>query len=675
MIRKTTLTVLLLVLFASVFAAGAFSVSETTSLPADGRTHVELAGEELRLSFTPAANSAYGVFFFPDGETAAVDARLYAQDGTLAAMGGGSVRLFEARLNAGEVYTLVLSGEGAGHVEVMRSTLGRSFEKPIELEGENPSYEKLLVRAGDAHWYAFTAQQSGPATVYAEPAAYPAGNIPALRGVLTDASGRVLAEADGGASGFVMDCVLEAGARYCVRVCAAGEDTGAYRLGVSFGGANSATPETVALSAQSLTLRAGQTQILSAQVLPANAHSAVTFTTSNSAVATVTQTGEVRAVSPGTAVITARAWGGASAVCEVTVEGIPLSGIGFSQSELTLRVGESVSAALEFYPADASDRRVRFSVDGSSVVSVSPDGVVTGLAEGTARVTVTALDGGHTDILEVSVGPAAAKLRALIVGQQMYQESVNKVRVGSINTAQSVAAMLESQVVDGESYEATVLLDSTREETFQAIRTAFADAQEGDISLFYITCHGYYEHGMSFFELYDGSVIAARDLERELRKIPGTVVVIADCCGSGGLIGEASSLEDFNRGIVSVFSGRVGDAAFAGSKYKVIASASLDQDSYRISFDENVTESDMATVLARALCDGAGWSVGNARRAALRADLDYDRRITLSEISQFISRRVTWYLNVAGELAGASAPYVQNVQVYPQGDPFVLFGR
>ena len=134
MIRKTTLTVLLLVLFASVFAAGAFSVSETTSLPADGRMHVELTGEELRLSFTPAANSAYGVFFFPDGETAAVDARLYAQDGTLAAMGGGSVRLFEARLNAGEVYTLVLSGEGSGHVEVMRSTLGRSFEKPIELE-------------------------------------------------------------------------------------------------------------------------------------------------------------------------------------------------------------------------------------------------------------------------------------------------------------------------------------------------------------------------------------------------------------------------------------------------------------------------------------------------------------------------------------------------------------
>ncbi|HIS02436.1 MAG TPA: Ig-like domain-containing protein [Candidatus Pullichristensenella avicola] len=679
MIRKTTLTILLLVLFASVFSTGAFSVSETSSAPAplpdDRRMRVELTAEGLRLSFAPAANSAYGVFFFPDGEAAATDARLYAQDGSLAAMGGGSVRLFEARLNAGETYTLVLSGRGTGYVEVMRATLGRSFESPIELDAEAPAYEKLLVRAGDAHWYAFTARQSGPATVYAEPAGYPAGSSPRLRGVLTDETGRVLAEAQSDSGGFAMDCVLEAGARYCVRVSAAEEDTGAYRLGVSFGEEGGRAPESVDLSAQALTLRAGQTYILLAQVSPADAHAAVTFSTSNSAVAAVTQSGEVRALSPGTAVITARAWGGASATCEVTVEGVPLSGIGFSQSELTLRVGESVSAALEFYPADASDRRVRFSVDGSSVVSVSAEGVVTGLSEGTARVTVIALDGGHTDILEVTVGPAAAKLRALIVGQQMYHESVNKVRVGSINTAQSVAAMLETQVLDGESYQTTVLLDSSREDIFLAIRSAFAEAKEGDISLFYITCHGHYAHGMSFFELYDGSLIAARDLERELRKIPGTVVVIADCCGSGGLIGEASSLEDFNRGIVSVFAGRVGQPAFAASKYKVIASASLDQDSYRISFDENVTESDMATVLARALCDGAGWSIGLARRAALRADADYDRRITFNEIAQYAARRVCWYLDVAGELAGASASYVQNVQVYPQGDPFVLLGR
>ena len=337
----------------------------------------------------------------------------------------------------------------------------------------------------------------------------------------------------------------------------------------------------------------GETQTLSAVVSPQDAHPTVTFTSSDSDVATVSQTGEVYAVGAGEAVITARAWGGASASCTVRVAGVPLSGIGFSQSALTLRVGESVGTALEFFPQSASDRRVFYSVEGAGIITVSPDGVVTGLAEGTARLVAVSADGGHTDILEVTVEPAAAKLRALIVGQQMYEEGVNSVRVGSINTAQSVSFLLQSQNVDGESYETTVLLDSGRAQTLAAIRTAFAEAKEGDISLFYITCHGYYAHGMSFFELYDGSVIAARDLERELRKVPGTVVVIADCCGSGGLIGRASSMEDFNRGIVQVFSGHVGAPSFAGSKYKVIASASLDQDSYRISFDENVTESDM----------------------------------------------------------------------------------
>ena len=677
MIRKTTLAVLLFALFASVFAAGAFSVSisgaGTVALPADAHAHVTLAGEEQRFSFTPAANSVYSVYFFPgDGESPAVDVRLYHGE-TLIASGGGSMRLFEASLNAGETYTLVLGGTGSGWLEVMRATLGRSFEKPIELDGDSLSYEKLLVRAGDAHWYAFTAQDGGPATIHAEPAENAESLV--LCGVVMDASGHILREAGGDTGGFVIDCALEAGARYYVRVSALDASTGPYRLSVEQDTARAARPESVSLSAQSLAMGIGETQLLTAEVLPQDAHPTVTFSSSNPAVATVTQSGEVHALAAGEAVITARAWGGASASCTVEVAGVPLSGIAFSQSALTLRVSESVSTALEFYPEYASDRRVSYAVEGSDIISVTPDGVVTGLAEGTARIIATALDGGHTDILEVTVEPAAAKLRALIVGQQMYQESVNTVRVGSINTAQSVASMLQSQNVDGESYETTVLLDSTREETLSAIRTAFADAREGDISLFYITCHGYYAHGMSFFELYDGSVIAASDLERELRKIPGTVVVIADCCGSGGLIGQASSLEDFNRGIVQVFSGRIGSPSFAGSKYKVVASASLDQDSYRISFDENVTESDMATVLARALCDGAGWSLGSARRAALRADADYDRQITLNEIGLYLSRRVAWYLNVAGELAGSSTSYVQNVQVYPLGDPTVLFGR
>ena len=56
-------------------------------------------------------------------------------------------------------------------------------------------------------------------------------------------------------------------------------------------------------------------------------------------------------------------------------------------------------------------------------------------------------------------------------------------------------------------------------------------------------------------------------------------------------------------------------------------------------------------------------------------DADYDRQITFGEIGAYLVRRVPWYLNVAGELAGSSTPYTQNVQIYPAGDPLVLFGR
>jgi len=669
--RKMTLILLsVLLLYASVFAAGAFAVPAGALLSVGDRVEIALSEGEIRFRFAPSANSAYAIYLFPDGKSPEAEARLYRGKEMIAA-GAGRMLLLEARLSAGEEYSLALSGAGSGVLEIMRSTLGRSFDRPIELNPENGGYEKLLVRPGDAHWYSFAALYTGPATIHAEPKGGDSGDVPLLEGVVLDAQGRELYSA----SGFAIDCELQQGAVYFVRVSADEETTGAYALSVEQDGDRQARPEAISLSADRLSLEVGQSQPLGAMLFPADAHPCVVFTSSDSAVASVSADGEVSALSAGVATITARGWGGASASCTVTVARVPLSGIGFSQSELTLRVGERVAAPLEFFPSDASDRRVRYFVEGEGVASVAPDGTVSGLSEGAARVTAVAADGGHSDILEVTVEPPAAKRRALLIGQQMYLPSVNNVRVGSINTAQSMASMLESQSIDGESYSTTVLLDASRDEVFAAIRGAFRDAAEGDVSLFYITCHGYYRDGMSFLQMYDGSVIAARDLERELRKIPGTVVVIVDSCGSGGLIGRASNFEDFNLGIVKVFSGRVGGAPFASGKYKVIASASLDQDSYRLSFDEDVTESDMATVLARALCDGAGWSLSRSRRGALKADLDYDRLITLNEMQLYAARRVPWYLNVAGKLSKAKNPYVQNVQVYPEGDPFVLFGR
>jgi len=197
-----------------------------------------------------------------------------------------------------------------------------------------------------------------------------------------------------------------------------------------------------------------------------------------------------------------------------------------------------------------------------------------------------------------------------------------------------------------------------------AVREAFAGAREADTSLLYITCHGYYRAGMTFFLMADGSVLSAADLERELRIIPGDVVLLIDCCGSGGVLGNASTASDILDGVMRVFQGPVSDASARGSKYRIIASAHLDQDSYRIGFGEN----GMSTVFARALCDAAGWNMDRSAPSALNADVDYNRAITLDELGAYLSKRVMWYLNIAGS-------YTQSVSVYPQNDPGIVFER
>ncbi len=657
---------------ASALLTGAFAMSFEERIAVGDRVEISLDAEERRFSFVPEANSRYAIYLF-SGEEFSLTASLYRGE-RLIGQGGADKLLIETRLSAAEEYTLVLSGTAEGVVEIMRDTLGRSFGQPIRLDEAGFSYSKWLVKSEDAHWYAFVAQADGPATIFGVPEEQSALRLEAI---FTDGQGVSLQRAEPGTDGSVtLYAQLEAGKKYFVRLGAADGTNGAYRLYVAQNENFSGLPEKVELSAEEISLEVGQRQSVQSRVLPQGAHPAVTWISSDPQVAKVTQEGEITAVGAGEATVTATAYGGVSKSVRVTVASVPLSGIGFADSSVSVRVGEKTALSLEFYPREASNKNVRYVVSDSQTLSVSEDGMVTGLQEGIGYVMAISEDGGFTDLVEVVVEAAAPQYRALVVGQQMYRDNVNKVRVGSINTAQNIAQMLGEQSLLGEGgYQTTIALDTTREETLLEIRKAFADAEAGDVSLFYITCHGYYQNGMSVLQMYDGSVITAYELERELRRVHGTVVVIVDCCGSGGLIGEASGLDDFTDGIVSVFSGRVGTAPFVASKYKVLASAALDQDSYRISFDETLAESEMATVLARALCDGAGWSLSNARRGPLMADLNHDRKITLDEIFLYTSKRVMWYLQIAGELGGSASQYVQSVQVYPQGDPFVLFGR
>jgi len=153
------------------------------------------------------------------------------------------------------------------------------------------------------------------------------------------------------------------------------------------------------------------------------------------------------------------------------------------------------------------------------------------------------------------------------------------------------------------------------------------------------------------------------------------VLVVIDCCGSGGVIGRASGTGDILKGIDAVFDGTVGPAVMGTSRFRVLASAALEQESYRVSFKGSAGETDMSTVFARALCEAGGWSIDRSTRTALRADRNYDGRVTLTELYSYAARRVMWTLNQTGALTGATEQYVQSVQLWPEGDGLVVMQR
>jgi len=68
-----------------------------------------------------------------------------------------------------------------------------------------------------------------------------------------------------------------------------------------------------------------------------------------------------------------------------------------------LAIGNSHQLASVIEPSDASDKSVSWSSSNTEVATVNEGGLVTGVAEGTALITVTTNDGGFTDQCEIQV--------------------------------------------------------------------------------------------------------------------------------------------------------------------------------------------------------------------------------------------------------------------------------
>ena len=166
----------------------------------------------------------------------------------------------------------------------------------------------------------------------------------------------------------------------------------------------------VSLNTSTLNLVENETDTLTATVEPSNAtNKDVTWASSNNAVVTVDQNGNVEAVGAGTATITVTAQGDStkSASCTVTVTAstVPVTGVSLNKDSLALGVGDSETLTATVKPEDATNKAVTWTSSNSTVATVDQNGVVTAVAPGTATITVTTADGGFTATCTVTVRP------------------------------------------------------------------------------------------------------------------------------------------------------------------------------------------------------------------------------------------------------------------------------
>lgn len=144
--------------------------------------------------------------------------------------------------------------------------------------------------------------------------------------------------------------------------------------------------ESIELNKTELELKKGETSTLTANVQPTNAtNPAVSWSSSNSDIAKVDQSGKVTAISGGEAIITAKA-GDISAECRVSVS-VPATSVSLNKTSVEMHPSETIQLVATILPEDTTEK-ASWSSSNQGVASVDETGKVTSFNTGTAIIKI-----------------------------------------------------------------------------------------------------------------------------------------------------------------------------------------------------------------------------------------------------------------------------------------------
>lgn len=324
-----------------------------------------------------------------------------------------------------------------------------------------------------------------------------------------------------------------------------------------------------------------------------NGMSFYTLESSNPEAVSVSADGTVQALKAGKATIELKTSGSnLAASCEITaVEA--LEGISLTAEKSTLELNETTQLSYSLEPANAiGTGLVTFETSDPAVATVDAQtGLVTGIAYGTARITVTAGD-GSTDAIDINV--LGGKRRMLVAYYFGETGDVGYLPF-AYNNGQSMVQAFSASVVEGQKYDiAGPMSNAPKSTLLGTIDSHFADATDEDVSVIYICAHGsgaYGPTGEYAFALDSTHYVTASELMNRLERIKGHVILIMDSCHSGGMI-------DCNSSRLSA----------AGGRISILASSHRSTTSCYWSVSQKLTSIDFYT---HAVLQGVGFNEAN----------------------------------------------------------------
>ena len=158
----------------------------------------------------------------------------------------------------------------------------------------------------------------------------------------------------------------------------------------------------IIISNNTLALHTNENQQLTATITPDETFDkSVLWKSSDENVATVDAYGNVTAVSTGEAQIAAETSNGLTAICDITVYD-HTTGVTMDKTA-EINIGEPLQLTAQTLPLGTSDGLVTWSSDNKYIATVSDEGVVTGVSQGSCIITATSIDGNFTASCHVKV--------------------------------------------------------------------------------------------------------------------------------------------------------------------------------------------------------------------------------------------------------------------------------